>query len=203
MELSITTLLYLFFRLSPFIIVSYFAVSSIFNQDIKGLIYLAGLLISSFIVILLSNLFNSSFSNANMNPNQLCNLITIGGAGSLSKIPLGNSMLCYTFAYLTYVIVYYHIELYNLPTLILFPVLILSDIIWNLKNSCYPIQSILAAIIIGGGVGVGWANTIQSIGKPDLFYLNVGSDQSVCRRPSKQLFKCTYKNTPKKTSDGS
>jgi len=199
MEISITTLLYLFFRLSPFIIVSYFALSSIFNQDIKGLIYLAGLLIACFIIILISSFFGNTFSTeGQINP--LCNLITLGGAaGSFSKIPLGNAMLCYTLGYLTFVIAFYHIELYNLPTLILFPILILGDIIWNIKNGCYPIASVLAAIIIGGGIGVLWAFIIQSIGKPDLFYLNVGSDQSVCVRPSKQLYKCTFKNPTTKS----
>ena len=35
MEINITKALYLFIRLSPFIVVCYFTLMSIFNQDIK------------------------------------------------------------------------------------------------------------------------------------------------------------------------
>ena len=48
MELNLVTLIYLFFRLAPFISVCYFSLGSIFNQDIKGLIYLVGLLVALF-----------------------------------------------------------------------------------------------------------------------------------------------------------
>ena len=38
MELNIATIIYLFFRLAPFIIVCFFSLQSIFNQDLKGLV---------------------------------------------------------------------------------------------------------------------------------------------------------------------
>lgn len=193
MELSITSLLYLFFRISPFILVSYFSLSSVFNQDIKGLIYLAGLLIACFLSVLFGNLLGDQFSIDSNNINPVCNLITIGSMGSFSNIPLGTVMLTYTLIYLVYVIVKYNIVMYNLPTLILLPMLISGDVVWNLKHGCYGFVSLLAAIIIGGGIGAFWAYVIDSIQKPDLFYLNVGGDQTVCRRPSKQLYKCTFK----------
>ena len=41
---------YLFLRMSPFIIVCYFILLSIFNKDIKGVIYLAGLMFAAIIV---------------------------------------------------------------------------------------------------------------------------------------------------------
>lgn len=193
MELSITSLLYLFFRLSPFILVSYFSLSSVFNQDIKGLIYLAGLLIACFVSILFGKFFENSFQTDENTLNPVCNLITIGSMGSFSNIPLGTVMMTYTLFYLVYIIAMYNIVMYNLPTIILFPLLILGDIIWNLRNNCYGIISIVAALVIGGGIGTFWAYVIDSIKKPDLFYLNVGSNQTVCKRPSKQLYKCTFK----------
>ena len=45
MDFNLINILYMFFRLAPFIIVSYFTLQSIFNQDLKGVIYLIGLLI--------------------------------------------------------------------------------------------------------------------------------------------------------------
>ena len=48
MDFNIINILYMFFRLAPFIIVSYFTLQSIFNQDLKGVIYLIGLLVNLF-----------------------------------------------------------------------------------------------------------------------------------------------------------
>jgi hypothetical protein len=88
MELNIITLLYLFFRLAPFIIVCYFSLSSILNQDVKGLIYLIGLLIACFTTYLVGSIIPVSFTNI-VDPagnvgqvNGVCNLITIGKDGS-------------------------------------------------------------------------------------------------------------------------
>jgi len=193
MELNIVTLLYLFFRLAPFVIVSFFALSSLFNQDIKGLIYLVGLLLACFITVLIGNSLNEEYTIGGADANPVCNLITIGMNGSFSKIPLGIAILTYTLIYLVYVIAKYHLEMSNLPTLILFPILILADLVWNIKNSCYKPYGIILSIIIGGGVGAIWASIIDSIQQPNLFFLNVGSDRSTCSRPSAQLFKCTFK----------
>jgi hypothetical protein len=194
MELNILTIIYLFFRLAPFIIVSYFSLSSLLNQDIKGIIYLAGAIISSVITILIGNTINDEYTTVKEGKEAVCNMLTLGSNGAFSKIPLGISILSYTLIYLVYVIVKYNMEMYNLPTLILFPVLIAGDALWNVKNSCFKPLGILLSIIIGGSFGALWAFIIDSIKQPKLQYFNVGSDKTVCNRPSKQLFKCTFKS---------
>ena len=197
MELNIVSFFYLFFRLSPFIIVSYFALSSILNQDIKGVIYLVGLLVACFVTITVGNLIpepdTSSDDPNEVKENAVCNLISIGHNRSFSKSPLGISLLSYTLFYLVYIIVKYKIVMYNIPTLVLLPLLILGDLFWNISNNCYDIFPILISIIIGGAMGALWARIIDSINQPNLFFFNVGSDKTVCQRPSKQLLKCTFK----------
>lgn len=192
MQLNIITLLYLFFRLSPFIIVSYFSISSLFNQEIKGVIYLVGVIFACFATILFGNSLNDDMI-VSTSGNPVCNMLTLGSTGTYSRIPLGISILSYTFAYLTFVIVKYKIVMYNLPTLILFPMLILGDLFWNIKNECFQPFGTIMSLFIGGGVGLLWAFIIDTIKKPKLQYFNVGSDRTVCERPSKQLFKCTFK----------
>ena len=193
MDLNIITLLYLFFRLSPFIIVSYFSISSLFNQELKGVIYLVGVIFACFATILFGNTFNDNEMPVDPKQNPVCNMLTLGNSGPYSKIPLGISILSYTFAYLTFVIVKYKIVMYNLPTLILFPMLILGDLFWNIKNNCFQLTGTLMSLFVGAGVGLLWAFIIDTIKKPKLQYFNVVSDRTVCERPSKQLFKCTFK----------
>lgn len=193
--LNLITLSYLFFRLAPFIIVCYFSLSSVFNQDIKGLIYLAGLMLTCVFSIALGSLLKEIPANREA----VCNMITIGNNGSFSKIPLGIVMLSYTLFYLVYIMLAYDIQNSNIPTLFLFSALIAGDIVWNLANNCYHWINVGASLIIGGGFGYLWGFVIKSIGKPNLLYLNVGSDQTVCSRPSAQLFKCTFSGKEKNT----
>lgn len=203
MELNLFTILYLFFRLAPFIIVSYFALGSLFNQDMKGLIYLIGLLFSCFVTFLIGQTIPISFSIGSDPANPLsrkavapvCNMLTIGKDGSFSRIPLGLSILSFTLIYLVVIIVKNNLEMSNLPTLIFFPVLIAGDLVWNLRNACYAPMGIFLALAIGCLMGWAWATIIDQLNKPDLFFLNTGgSTQTVCQRPSKQLFKCTFAN---------
>ena len=52
MEVNLLSISYLFFRLAPFIIVCFFTMNSLFNQDLRGIVYLCGLLILISTVIL-------------------------------------------------------------------------------------------------------------------------------------------------------
>ena len=200
MELNIVTLLYLFFRLAPFIIVCYFALSSLFNQDMKGLIYLVGLLFACFVTFLLGHTLplsftigeNDAFPDLPKLVSPVCNIITIGKDGSFSRLPLGITILSYTFFYLLFVIIKYKLTLNNLPTLIFFPILILADFIWNVMNNCYTTLGIILSLFAGGLMGIVWSSVILRLNQPNLLFLNIGSSQSVCQRPSKQLFKCTF-----------
>jgi len=180
--------------------------SSIINQDIKGVIYIIGLIVTCFLAIIIGNVVPdlgggsaSEGSEAELK-NPVCNLIALGDNVTFSKLPLGQTILMYTFFYFVYVIAMHNLALTNIPTLIFFPILILADIWWNFNNNCYNFFQIMVALIIGGGCGVGWSAIIDSYGQPSMMYYNVGSNANVCSRPSKQLFKCTFgtSNAPSK-----
>ena len=75
MEFNIVAFAYLFLRLAPFILICFFTLSSIFNQDFKGLIYLLGILFS----VVLSIGFNpivkvtrEYFKVEETNPEEIC-----------------------------------------------------------------------------------------------------------------------------------
>ena len=60
MDLNIINIMYMFFRLAPFIIVSYFTLQSLFNQDMKGVIYIIGLIVASFVTVILGGILKNS-----------------------------------------------------------------------------------------------------------------------------------------------
>ena len=88
--------------------------------------------------------------------------------------------------------------LQNIPTLVIFPILILSDGIWNVKKECAVPISIIASFTVGGLVGIGWSAFIDSTKLTKLQYFNGLSNKETCSVSSKQRFKCTVKGTAEK-----
>jgi hypothetical protein len=195
MDLNIVGFGYLFLRLAPFVLASFFTLASIFNQDFKGFIYLVGLLFSSFITMLSSKLPIINKLQRPDNSPEICNVLTMGQADNLSDLPLGQSALAYTFAYLMFSILKYKMVLQNIPTLVFFPILIIFDFIWNVNNSCYSFFQLLTSLSVGTIIGIIWAYIISSSNTPALMYFSSLSNKEVCSKPSKSTFRCNvYKN---------
>jgi len=193
---NLITYSYLFLRLAPFIIVSFFTILSIFNQDFKGIIYLVGLIFSCFSSMLIYNSLTFLFPvNEDVHEHVLCNVMSFNNDETSSSIPIGQNILGYSFAYLMYFILSEKIVQYNIPIIVMFPIFILFDGLWNFNYNCFnPLQLILS---LGLGVlfGVIWGALIYSLNIADLWYFGNSTNTPVCSRPSKQTFKCSvYKN---------
>jgi len=103
MELKLFSILYIAFRLAPFILVSYLSLSSLFGQDYKAIVYLAGLLIACFITVLISSNIPISwitYEDTVSNSPDICNSLTLTGAAPFSLLPLSQTVFSYTFFYL-------------------------------------------------------------------------------------------------------
>jgi hypothetical protein len=188
MEINLFSLTYLIVRLAPFILVCYFTLGSVFNQDLKGIIYLIGLLIACFISIGLGNI-NIAGVGIDNAP-QLCKLIELSKNGLISKIHLGMTVLSYTFFYLVYIISVNKLWNKNIPTFIIFPIFIILDAIWNFNNGCASILGLIMSFIVGSIIGITWGAIIISSGISELQYFNGISNKETCNRPSKTLFRC-------------
>ena len=200
MELNVFTISYLFFRLSPFIIVCFFTLASLFNQDFKGLIYLVGLIISCFLSISIgspiSNRLNGMIGLQRSDEPVCKSLITLGNT-TISNIPLSQNIFGFTFFYLFYLFgMKKNKYIYqNIPTLIFFPTLIVADAVWNTTYNCATWVDITLSLGLGIAFGMGWAAIIDSTKMTNLQYFNRISGNAECSRPTKQTFKCNvYKN---------
>ncbi|MCX7124137.1 MAG: hypothetical protein NTV32_10855, partial [Gammaproteobacteria bacterium] len=201
MDLNLTNIIYLFFRLGPFILVSYFLLSSLFLQDFKSLIYLAGLLVACFFTILVGNMFPDVDIN-NVSRSLVCNQLSLGGGMPLSKLPLSLVVYSYTLWYLLYIMLIQEpdsarnaILSSNLPILIIFPFLIIADFTWLLLNSCNNVFRLVLTVILGSCCGAAWSAIIASSNLASLQYMSVMSNAAVCSRPSKTMFRCKQKSS--------
>ena len=224
MGIDITNVSYLSFRMAPFIIVCYFILQSLLNWDLKGIIYLAGLLFCSVTIVMLNGPMNHFFQPDKTDTvisNPKCTVISLGeGGNALSNIPLSIAVYSYTFFYLFIFILNLGNSddnkgvlgekglsrsglstafRQNMPIMIIFPLLLVLESIWIVNNNCVwkPLFYILASLIVGGGVGVLWALVITSIKNNELMYLS-SAGVDVCSRPSQTYFRC--KVVPKTVS---
>lgn len=194
MDLNIISFTYLFLRLAPFVLVSFFSLSSIFNQDFKGLIYLVGLLCACFINVAIGNVMSFLPTIDPENRPEICNMISLGQS-DISKLPLGQAVFGYTFAYLLYTIIVNDFVNQNIPTLVFFPLVIVFDGLWNIKNSCYTVWQLLASLVFAGFGGWLWAYIIEQTNSTSLQYFAGVNNKEVCSKPSASTFKCAvYKN---------
>jgi len=186
MELDLRNVVYLFFRLSPIILVGYFVLQSFFNSDIKGLFYLAGLVMTLFVTILASR--NEVFKKEQTA--YFCKGMTFGNE-LISYIPLSQTILVYTLAYIIAIIKEYNTLNINIPTIALLIVLIISDLIWNLRNNCSGYLNILASGLIAFTLGYVWTSYLLSTGHDIVFFHGV-SDANVCKMNTNN-FNCRLK----------
>jgi len=203
-NLDLKKIIYLLFRLFPIILPSYFVLSSIFSMDVKGVFYLAGLFIAAIATVLSANFFKKLLGDTSFNTDELknggvkerCEIISLAGEGELGSrlsphAPLSQVVYTYTFFYLLFIIHKYGLWIQNVITVILFALLIVTDIIWNSYNNCNTWIGISISTIIGSGWGYSWAKIIDSSGAVNLQYFNGLSNRTVCTRPSMQTFVCT------------
>lgn len=200
MSLDISNVAYLGFRMAPFIIVFYFLFQTILNFEIRGFIYIAGLLISCVLIFFCNPLLSSILTPKShlTSMNAKCNVISLGNEGSfLSEIPLSIAVYTYTFIYLLMFMIATgdNVNLalsQNIPTLVIFPLLCAFECFWITSNNCIsnPFFMIITSIVLSGSVAALWALLIISLKINKLYYTHNIDMGHVCDRPSKTLFRC-------------
>lgn len=83
--LNLKGLSYVGFRLAPFILVSYFVISSVLSSDIKGIIFLALLLLNCFITLIIGNSLPLDESAITSSTKGVCQTLTLTQNGPLLK----------------------------------------------------------------------------------------------------------------------
>ena len=200
MSVNTVQILYIAFRLAPFIIVSYFALNSLMNFTIRGIIYLIGLLIVCFVTVISSGLVPSGDDAAVVSGNDTdtCNIITLTGeiTKPLSSLPLSITIYAYTLSYiLTSVLLNLKassgekMSLTNIPTIIAFSLLIIAEFITSsLMSSCFSPFMGMISLILGALGGIIWGVLIFYNGSPDMTFYSTASD--ICTRPSNLTYQC-------------
>jgi hypothetical protein len=192
MQLSFSNIFQLFSTLSPILLGFFLVMISMFNQDIKGLVYLGGVLIASLINLLLMNTIKHK-TDPDMSPS--CNLIEFPFNLNEYNSPAFNNMfISFTFFYLFMPMKY--ITTINFPVLISIISIFCIDTITKMMNKCISISGALIGTLVGAILGIVWFIIFYSTDNKDMLFFNSEpSNNVVCSRPKEQSFKCSvYKN---------
>jgi len=172
---------------SPFLVSFLMVMISIINSNLKGLIYMLGLMIL-FIVVFL---FQQTIQTPVHTSSNFCSLFNI----SQYTVPSFNSALyLYTITYVLLPML--TTQMINFPLIIVFLLLYVCDCIVKINYGCTPLIGVLMGSFLGMFFGLVWYLLIKSSGHQDLLYYDdMISNKIACSKPTKQKFKCqVYKN---------
>jgi len=186
MNIDIVSIIYLIIRLSPLLVVSHFVLQSILNMDSKGVVYLFGLVTTSLITMAVGAAMPFEMTAPDIDCKSM-------GLGEYENVSMSQVTLGFTYGYLMYIILNFAEKgktflSSNIPTVVLFPLLIIGNGLWQSKCIGYPILLMSLALGIGGGIV--WGYALKTAGYKHLALFNGISNRAICSKPSKTKFKC-------------
>jgi hypothetical protein len=175
--------------ISPFLIVLLFVFISIINSNLKGFIYLLGIFMLFFLVLIFQNVVKG---RAPEDASPYCNVFYF--PVPLYGVPSFNSAIfLFTLVYLFLPMIMN--DIMNLPLLIIILILFVVDCVIKSSNKCTTPVGIVLGSFLGLIWGLMWYFLIQSQNPELLYYDDLISNKIACSKPSQQQFKCSvYKN---------
>jgi len=178
-----------FSMISPFLVVLLFVFISIINSNLKGFIYLLGIFMLFFVILLFQNVLRSE---PDIDASPYCQVFQF--PIPLRSVPSFNSAIfLFTLTYLF--LPMFMNDIMNLPLLILLIILYAVDCVIKTGNKCTNPIGVVLGSFLGLVWGLMWYFLIHSQNPELLYYDDLISNKIACSRPSQQQFKCSvYKN---------
>jgi hypothetical protein len=192
LQLTFSNIVQLFGIFAPLFLGTFLVLVSVFNQNIKGLIYLGGVLIASVINYAVSRTIGSEPIPSE---GSICNLVEFPLIQNRYNVPNYNSMfIAFTLMYLLLpMLTNNQVNLWMIGTIVsIFAI----DAYVKLQYSCTVPRGITIGGIVGAALGSLWYFLFKFTDMQSLLFFNdLTSNNVVCNRPKNQTFKCSvYKN---------
>jgi len=183
-----------FTTMSPFILTSFLVLTSCFNQDVKGFVWLALAGAGLAIVLLFQKLVTPKF-----NPDAVlkCEPLWFMGFEAPSSTSF---LLMFTLAY--FVAPMQSNNDYNFSAIAILLVLYAMDAAFNFMNRCADANSTyfnVVSIALGSAMGLAYGlasyHGLKSLNSKLVYFSGSPSNGEYCSKPKQQTFKCNvYKN---------
>ena len=191
LQLTFSNVMQLFSLIAPLLLGFFLVMLSLFNQSLKGLVYLGGVLIA---IVLNIPIMNRIASPIDPNAPIICNILEIPFLNRYTSPSPSTLFIGFTIAYL-FLPMQYNNQINYILIAALFCLLAL-DCVTKVTNKCTSAAGALLGALIGFIFGATWYTLFHMAGYDSLLYFEeLQSNNIICARPSKQTFKCSvYKN---------
>jgi hypothetical protein len=187
-SLTLPNIFQLFSLISPILLGFFLIMSSLFNQNLKGMVYLAGVLIATIVNIFFMNLIGNKRDM--MNESYICNIIDLPFLNEFNSPAPTSLFIAFTFAYLVLPMKYN--DQMNYVILASLLGLFALDAITKVDKRCTTSGGTILGGLIGLLLGTIWYTIFHQSGYDSLLYFDeLSSNKVACSRPSKQTFKCS------------
>jgi hypothetical protein len=184
--LTLSNILQFFSFISPTLLIFFLFLSSLFNQNLKGLVYIAGILMASIINIIFMNIVGSERSD---DESFSCSLFDIPHVSQYNSPYPSTLIISFTIAYLILPMKYN--KQMNYIVLMFLLCLLGIDMLTKVQNKCTSYPGTILGALVGFLLGTVWYVLFYSLGYSSLLYFDeLRSDNVQCSMPSKQTFKC-------------
>jgi len=190
-QLTLSNMMQLSSLLAPVLLAFFFVMLSILNQNIKGLVYIAGVLLATVINIPIMNLIKSPISP---DASLTCNLVEIPFLTNYNSPAPSSLLIAFTFAYL-FLPMKANNQM-NFAVISALLVLFAMDAVTRITGKCTTVSGTVIGGLVGVVFGTIWYTVFHAVGADYLLYFDeLDSNNVVCSKPSKQKFKCSvFKN---------
>ena len=191
--MDVYLIVYLAFRLMPFLVAAILSIAPLFNHNVRGLVYLFGMLLTvaatSFISYIVSQFAPNILSASPITPSAACNAFSLSSDGTKTLVPLELAILGYSAFYLIYSMAVNGLVQNNIATILFFISAIIGTTYWIYTNSCYTLPACIVAVVVSGGFGTLWGYIVKKE-MPTRQYLFTPSNRQACYRKDDYTFVC-------------
>ena len=181
---STSSALYLVSFVGPYVLIGFFLLLSIFNQNLKGVAYLVGICVLFTISGGVSTMLEASSNNRKCGDH--------GVFHQSNGLPPGTLVYVFSFFYLITPMVTTGIV--NMPLLVSLALMTIVDATVNLRDNCTDLSFIVIAIVFASIIGTLWSVLIYSVKRELVYHTDyISTNKLACSLPSKQKFKCVVK----------
>lgn len=190
---SFSTIIELIAAVSPIMVVFFIIMISIFNQNAKGIVYLAGLLLAISTNVLI---VRSAKEKYPIDQNQgTCRIFDFPDYIENQHSSVNSLVLMFTSIYIIAPMFILEEGLPNISVIISMISFYIIDLVMNVYKKCSTRRGILIGTFVGAFFGCCWFAIFNASNKNLLFFQELIGENYYCNKPTKQSFKCgVYKN---------
>lgn len=197
-SLSFSTLFELIAAMSPIMIVFFIVMISVFNQNVKGLLYLVGLLGAMFLNGLVVGVYDKIKKPVDPRSDipHICSLpFDYPGFMGNRNSSINSLILAFTAVYIIAPMEFIEGGQRNVLVILSMITFWVIDTAINIYRKCSTPQGYILGTCIGAGAGYGWFSVFNAGNKNLLFFNELIGGKYYCDKPTEQQFKCkVFKN---------